>query len=328
MNKNRYVFTNGRLMRKDSTIYYIEPEGVKKYLPIEQLETVHIFGEVDFNSSFFLLMNQHNVFVHMYNFYGYYSGSFVPRKKQISGFLDVQQASHYSDPDQRIFLARRFIEAAIHHMLRNLRRKKELVGETIEWIEKEKKKIYQFNTIEQLMGIEGLIRRTYYQTFNQMIKNEFFHMDGRKKRPPTDPINAMISFGNGLMYPSVLTELYKTTLNPTISFLHQPSTQRYSLSLDLAEIFKPLIIDSLIFHLINRGIMLQDHFDQKEGICYLNETGRQTFIKEYEKKMSTTVKHRDLGRQVSYRKFIRLEGYKLIKHILGDQQYKPLKAWW
>lgn len=328
MNKNRYVFSNGRLKRKDSTIYYIDLENNKKYFPIEQLDSVHIFGEVDFNSSFFLLMNQHNIFVHFYNFYGYYSGSFIPRKKQISGFLDVQQSAHYLDLDRRIFLARRFIEAAVHHMLRNLRRKKDIVGDIIETIEKEKEKIYRYNTVEQLMGIEGQIRRTYYKAFNPLIKNEFFHMTSRTKRPPTDPINAMISFGNGLIYTAVTTELYNTTLNPTISFLHEPSTKRYSLSLDIAEIFKPLIIDSLIFTLINKGVMKPNHFDQKEGICYLNEQGRQIFISEYEKKMSTTVKHRELGRKVSYQKYILLEAHKLVKHLLGDQDYKPLKAWW
>lgn len=130
------------------------------------------------------------------------------------------------------------------------------------------------------------------------------------------------------MYTTVLGEIYKTQLDPTISFLHEPSTKRFSLSLDIAEIFKPLIIDPIIFSLINNRIIQHKDFDIEEGICFLNDDGRKKFITEYEKKMGVTIKHRTLKRKVSYRMFIRLESYKLIKHFIDDKNYKALKAWW
>lgn len=130
------------------------------------------------------------------------------------------------------------------------------------------------------------------------------------------------------MYTTVLGEIYNTQLDPTISYLHEPSTKRFSLTLDISEIFKPLIVDSLIFYLINNRIINDNDFDINEGICFLNESGRKKFISEYEKKLGTTIKHRGLNRKVSYRYFIRLECYKLIKHLIGDEIYKPLKAWW
>ncbi|MPN27154.1 CRISPR-associated endonuclease Cas1 [bioreactor metagenome] len=131
-----------------------------------------------------------------------------------------------------------------------------------------------------------------------------------------------------MMYTTVLGELYETQLDPTISYLHEPSTKRFSLSLDLAEIFKPLIVDSIIFSLINNNMLKGDDFDIQEGICYLSESGRKKFIKEYEKKLGTTIKHRTLNRSVSYRMFIKLECYKMIKYFIEDEVYKPLKAWW
>ena len=177
------------------------------------------------------------------------------------------------------------------------------------------------------MGAEGRARKKYYESYNAFLKNDF-HFNKREKKPPNDPINALISFGNSMMYTTVLGEIYKTQLDPTISYLHEPSTKRFSLSLDLAEIFKPLIVDSVIFNMINKGMIKKSDFDIDEGICYLNENGRKKFIKEYENKLSTTVRHRTLNRNVSYRGLIRLECYKLIKMLLGDEDYKPLKAWW
>ncbi|AUS09239.1 subtype I-B CRISPR-associated endonuclease Cas1 [Laceyella sacchari] len=323
-----YVINSGRFKRQDNTIVFIDYEEKKKTLPIEQINDIHIFAEVDFNSSFFNLMSQHDIFVHMYNYYGYYSGSYVPRNKQVSGYVDVQQAAHYLDDDKRIYLARRFIDGAVHHILRNLRRKKENTALAIQKILEEKRMLARVHQITELMGIEGRIRKIYYSAFNDLCKNPFFRFEKREKRPPTDPMNALISFGNGLLYTDVLRELYKTTINPTISFLHQPTRKRYSLCLDVAEIFKPLIIDQLIFYLINNRMLKDTHFDQVEGVCFLNEDGRKLFLSEYDKKMKTTVKHRKLNRNVSYKSFIRHEGYKLIKHFIGDEEYKPLKAWW
>ncbi|MFD1423439.1 type I-B CRISPR-associated endonuclease Cas1b [Laceyella tengchongensis] len=235
-----YVINSGRFKRQDNTIVFIDYEEKKKTLPIEQINDIHIFAEVDFNSSFFNLMSQHDIFVHMYNYYGYYSGSYVPRNKQVSGYVDVQQAAHYLDDDKRIYLARRFIDGAVHHILRNLRRKKENTALAIQKILEEKRMLARVHQITELMGIEGRIRKIYYSAFNDLCKNPFFRFEKREKRPPTDPMNALISFGNGLLYTDVLRELYKTTINPTISFLHQPTRKRYSLCLDVAEIFKPL----------------------------------------------------------------------------------------
>lgn len=327
--KDLYLFNNGRLQRKDSTIYLVLEDGAKKTIPIEQVENLHIFAEMDFNTSFINLLNQKDVSLHFYNYYGYYSGSYVPRRKKVSGFVDLNQAAHVLDLNKRLYIVQQFVYSAIHHMLRNMRRYKEEVGEMISEIITLKEKVADAQDIQTLMGIEGKVRYTYYRSFNHIIKNPDFNFKKREKRPPTDPINALISYGNSLMYTAVLSEMYKTQLNPTISYLHEPGSRRFSLSLDLAEIFKPLLMDNLIFTLINKKMIRLEHFEYvEENICFLNDTGRKIFITEFENRMRTTIKHRKLNRQTSYRFLIRLECYKLIKHLIGDEDYKALKAWW
>lgn len=327
--KDLYVFNNGRLKRKDHTILFINTDGQKRTLPIEQVENLHLFGEVDLNTSFLNLLQTYGIGVHVYNYYGYYSGSYIPRKKLLSGYVDVQQASFILRKKKRLYIAQQFVCSAAHHILRNLRRHKEVTLEQINLIEEERIKILETNNIPTLMGIEGIIRRIYYQSFNKIIKNGFFFFDKREKRPPNNPINALISFGNSVMYTTVLSEIYKTQLNPTMSFLHEPTTSRYSLALDLAEIFKPLVVDPLIFSLINNRMLKEKHFNYvEESICMLSEEGRKLYLQVYQDRLRSTVKHRVLKRKTSYRHMIRLECYKLIKHFIGEEDYKPLKAWW
>ncbi|KEH93513.1 type I-B CRISPR-associated endonuclease Cas1b [Clostridium massiliodielmoense] len=327
MGKDYYVFNNGRLKRKDNTIYFINDLGEKRPLPIEQVDKLHIFGEVDLNTKLLNYLAKYGLMLNFYNYYGYYSGTYYPRKKKVSGFTVVNQAMHYNFYDKRLYIAKCFIDSAIHHILRNMRRYKLDLHEYIEKIQTERNNVLNAESIQELMGAEGRMRKVYYESFNMILKGDF-EFKKREKRPPSTPINALISFGNSLMYTTVLGEIYKTQLDPTISFLHEPSSKRFSLSLDLAEIFKPLIVDPIIFSLINNRRLTLKDFNIEEGICFLNDEGRKKFVSEYEKKLNTTIRHRNLKRKVSYRMFIRLECYKLIKHFIGDEKYKPLKAWW
>lgn len=326
MAKDYYVLSNGRLKRKENTITFEDFEENRRTIPVEETERIHAFGEVDINSKLLNYLSQYGIMVNFYNYYGFYSGTYYPRKKNVSGLLVIKQAEAFLNFEKRLYLAKTFIDSAVFHILRNLRKHKELTQEIIEAIDKEKENIYKAEKIDELMGAEGRIRKQYYKAFN-LILNEF-EFNKRERRPPTDPINALISFGNSLMYTTVLGEIYETQLDPTISYLHEPTSKRFSLSLDVSEIFKPLLIDSLIFYMVNNRMIKEEDFDISEGMCYLNDAGRKKFIKEYENKLATTIKHRSLNRKISYRYFIKLECYKIIKYLIEDEPYKPLKAWW
>ena len=163
-----------------------------------------------------------------------------------------------------------------------------------------------------------------------MIKNlqYYFEMGSRTKQPPQNEVNALISFGNMMCYTLCLRAIHQTQLNPTISFLHTPGERRYSLALDIAEVFKPVIIDRVIFKVLNKKEIQEKHFDRKLNKCLLNQSGKKIFVKAVEDKLLETIKHRTLNRNVSYRHLIKLECYKLAKHLLEIEEYKPFKMYW
>lgn len=309
----------------------LEPQKItRKPLPVEDIEAIFTFGEIKFNTRFINFCASKGILIHFYNYYGNYTGSFIPKETLVSGKLTVNQVAHYVKKAKRVDIASKLILGASANILKNLNyynvRDCDLKVET-ENINNLRDSLQNAQEIKEIMGIEGNIRQVYYQCWNKIL-NPGFHFDKRSKQPPLNPINALISFGNSLVYNVVLSELHKTQLTPTISFLHEPGTARYSLSLDLAEIFKPLLTDRIIFSVINKGIIQQKHFTKELNFCHLKEDGRKIFLKEFDEKLKTTIKHRTLKRSVSYRQLIRLEAYKLIKHLLGDKEYKPFVIWW
>jgi len=244
--------------------------------------------------------------------------------------LLVKQVEHYLNKEKRLQLAREIVEGCIENIIKNLQYYERTKGELQEEIEKIKlflEELEKQDEIPQILAIEGNVWDVYYQSFNKIFP-EKFHFDKRTKRPPENMINCLISFGNSLVYSTVLTEIYNTQLNPTISYLHEPFERRFSLALDLSEIFKPLLADRVIFKLINKQIIDEKHFVKELNYTLLNDEGRRLFLQHYDEKLKTTIKHRDLGRSVSFQRLIRLECYKLIKHLLGVKKYNPFVIWW
>jgi CRISPR-associated protein Cas1 len=139
----------------------------------------------------------------------------------------------------------------------------------------------------------------------------------------------MISFGNALCYTICLDAIYNSQLNPTISYLHEPGFRRFSLALDISEIFKPLLVDRLIFRMCNKREIRKEHFDYIDQACFLSPRGRKLFVKAWEERLQQSIQHRKLNRKVSYRHLLRLDCYKLAKHLIGmETHFSPFKAWW
>ena len=177
--------------------------------------------------------------------------------------------------------------------------------------------------IKKLLSVEGELWRQFYKALNIIIITSFVS-DKRVKRPPDNPLNAMISFGNMWLYTKTITQLYHTHLDQCISFLHEPSEGRFSLSLDISEVFKIIIVYPVIVNMINKKmISVASHFYKDLNYCHLNEDGRKKFVIELEKKIATTFEHSKLGRSVSYETALKLEGYKLSKHLLEKTPFFP-----
>ncbi|WP_410879500.1 type I-B CRISPR-associated endonuclease Cas1b [Myroides sp. DW712] len=335
MKKTYYLFNPGRLSRKDNTLKFVPTdadgkEGTPKYIPIEGVADLFCFGSLDANSALYFFLGKVGIAVHFFDYYEHYSGSFMPKEYLLAGKMQIEQTKNYIDTSRRLILAKKFVSGASFNIVKNLRyyinREKDL-QEIQDTIEQYTLSIDTSVAIDELMGIEGNIRQMYYTAFDTIITSDFT-MENRSKRPPKNEINALISFGNMLCYNLCLSQLYHTQLNPTISFLHEPGFRRYSLALDLAEIFKPLLVDRLIFRLLNKKELQAKDFDHQLNSCTLKESGRKVFVKAWEEKINETFKHPILKRNVSYKHLIKLECYKLSKHILGIEEYKPFKARW
>ncbi len=332
MGRSYYIFKSGTLSREQNTIYFENAEG-RRPIPVEDIDALFLFGEVTLNSKFLDFLDKHGICAHFFDYYEQYSGSFVPRQPKQSGFLVVQQVQHYLDAKKRLAIATEFVAAATDNIVRNLKYYKNRVADgpaveqIIAEIETHQQAIPTARDCLELMAIEGRIRDRYYQSFH-IIVNLDEPFQKRERRPPTNPINALISFGNSLLYATTLSEIYRTQLTPTVSFLHEPGARRYSLSLDLSEIFKPILVDRTIFKLMNERMLSIDEFDRALNYCYLRESGRKTFVQEYERRLQQTIEHRKLKKHVSYRHLIRLECYKLVKHLMGDEPYEGFRMWW
>ena len=177
------------------------------------------------------------------------------------------------------------------------------------------------------MGVEASARRAYYRTFDAVLP-ESFNFEKREYNPPPNPVNCLISFGNSLVYANCVSAIRATALDPAVSYLHEPGERRYSLSLDIADLFKPVLTDRLLFRLVNRGQIGRDDFREEVGSCLLTESGRKTFVKEFEETLERTVNHPELSRKVSYQYLLRLEAYKLKKHLLTGESYDAFRRWW
>lgn len=324
--KDYYIFKSGRISRKDNSIF-LETNEANIPIPVNDIESIYFFGEIDLNTKVINFFAQKGIILHFFNYYGWYCGSFYPKEQLLSGEVLVRQAEHYLNSEKRLFLAKQFVKSAMHGFINNLKRYKSICEEFILDIEKYEKSIDEQNDIAALMGIEGNARDKYYESFS-LITQQKFEFAKRIKHPPDNAMNALISFVNSLVYTAIIKEIYKTQLNPTISYLHEPSDRRFSLALDISEIFKPIYGDRIIFDLINNGQITEDHFDKDLNFCYLKETGSKIVVKAFDEKLETTIHHRKLKRNVSYKKIIRLELYKLIKHLLDEEEYKPFLIWW
>lgn len=358
MPRDHYLFSNGRLRRRQNTLWFEKatdartpddhpddtgaPSGTligeKAVLPVEAVDALHLFGEVDLNSKLAVFLAQNGVPAHVYDYYGNYAATLYPREHLLSGRLTVAQAEHYLRPRKRIALARAFVEASLFNVRRTLLYHEKRaddpgpIRDARRTVEREAERVPHEPRVPELMAAEGRARDAYYRAWPAVLgprTAEAFPYDGRSRRPPQNALNAAISFGNALCYALCVKALYRTALDPTLSFLHEPGDRRYSLALDLAEVFKPLLVDRALFRLLKTGRLRPAHFEPRLGGVYLTDAGRRQFVEAWDERLRRTVRHRGLGRHVSYERLVRLDAYRLVRHLTDPAEpYVGFHAWW
>ncbi|NWF94536.1 MAG: type I-B CRISPR-associated endonuclease Cas1 [Candidatus Thorarchaeota archaeon] len=326
MKRNLYLSSNGRLHRKESTIYYYTKDGTR-VIPIDQVKSITAIGRVSVTSGVISFLSQKGIPLHFFGYYGNYEGSFYPRRRLVSGFAIVAQAAAHLDVHRRMRIARAIVQSCIKNMVfvctRYAHKQSEL-SDVVLQLEAAHDQVPSAVDVAELMSIEGRAWIAYYSGFNLMLTN--FRMGGRVKRPPNNPVNALISFGNSLLYSTILTQIFHTQLDPSISFLHEPMERRFSLALDIAEVFKPSLVHLLILKALNLRQLTLDDFDHETGCCLLNESGRRTFLSLLDANLRETVRHPHLKKSVSNEYLLRLDCYKLQRHITENSDYSPFLA--
>lgn len=325
MGSTRYITSMGELNRKDNSLCF-RKNGKNVYIPVENTKEIYCMNEVSVNSKLLDFLSANNIIIHFFNYYEGYSGSFYPRNNYNSGKLLIKQVEAFTN--KRLSVAKPIVKGIGDNILEILyhyyKHDKKEVKDTIDWIRDEfAARIKESKEIKQLMGIEGELWQRFYSDLTHILPEDFI-MNKRVKRPPDNPINALISFGNTMLYTKTISSIYRTHLDQRISFLHEPSEGRFSLSLDISEVFKPVIVFKTIFELVNnRKLKVANHFDKKLNYCLLNEKGREVFITAFEKRLESVFVHPRLKRKVSYRTAIKLDCYKLIKFIMEDKEFAP-----
>ncbi|MCG8539024.1 MAG: type I-B CRISPR-associated endonuclease Cas1b [Clostridia bacterium] len=321
----RYIMSMGELKRKDNSLCF-RKDSKNHYLPVEGIKEIYCLNEVSLNTKLLDFIASKGIIVHFFNYHGSYSGTFFPREKYISGKITVKQAEKYLK--DRIYVAKAIVQGLIDNIVEVLygyyRNGNKKIKENIDYIRYSIPQILnRASDIKEILSVEGSLWSYFYSSLREIL-NEEFEFNKRVKRPPDNPINAMISFGNTILYTKVITQIYHTHLNQSISFLHEPSHGRFSLALDLAEVFKPLIVYKTILNLVNKRMIKADkHFDRNFNHCILKEEGKKLFISQLNLKLEETFKHEKLKRKVSFNTAIKLDAYKLIKYILEDKEFKP-----
>ncbi|HAG79775.1 MAG TPA: CRISPR-associated endonuclease Cas1, partial [Cyanobacteria bacterium UBA12227] len=183
------------------------------------------------------------------------------------------------------------------------------------------------NTINSLRGLEGAGSAAYFGAFNQLIRTEGFSFETRNRRPPTDPVNSLLSFGYSLLRHDIQSAVNIVGFDPYLGYLHCQHYGRPGLALDLMEEFRPLIVDSIVLQAINvRTITLADFtIEPLSNAVFLSKEARREFLKLYAQKKQSEFKHPVLGRKCSYQEAFEIQARLLGKYLMGEiEKYPPL----
>ena len=233
MGSTRYIASMGELTRKDNSICF-RKDNKNVYIPVENTKEIYCFSEISLNTKLIDFISRNHIIMHFFNYYEGYSGTLYPKERYYSGRLLIRQVDTYNH--RRLEIAEAIVlgigENIYEVLYHYYKHGKKDVKKTIDWIRIQlRDNLDNSSNIKQILQVEGELWQRFYSEFENILPEDFI-MNKRAKRPPDNPINALISFGNSLLYTKTISVIYRTHLDQRISFLHEPSEGRFSLSLD------------------------------------------------------------------------------------------------
>lgn len=236
--------------------------------------------------------------------------------------LRAEQFAAARDESRRLSIARPLVAAKIHNARVLLRRNGQAEDRDLEILRSFSEAALRADTLEELLGVEGSAARLYWSRFSTMLKGEEprrqFDMGGRNRRPPRDPINALLSLAYALLTKDWVAALIGVGMDPLMGFYHRTRYGKPALALDMMEPFRPVIADSVVCGAINNGEVQESDFFSREGGVFLKPPARARFVEAYERRMATQITHPTFGYKCTYRRIFELEARLLGRHLLGE----------
>jgi CRISPR-associated endonuclease Cas1 subtype I-B len=322
------LISDGILQQKNASLYF-DTDTTDTHIPIESTDIINIYSDVIVDSGALDKMMKHNITVNVFDKYGEYIGAFIPNAPLKASCVTHEQLMVYYNDTQRLQLAKEFVLASIHNeniIIRyyNKQNHNKIYEQMLNHLQYIKSTIKNTDSLDKLLMLEAQARNAYYSCFDLFIKREEFQFETRTRRPPKNMVNALLSFGDTVLYNHIATEVQKTPLDVRIGFLHATSTRLKSLNLDIAEIFKPLIVDRTVFSLINKGEITSQHFLITEtGTVYLSAEGKRIFLRAFRNKLDVSLMIK--SENMTYRKIIVEEIRRLVRRFRHDEKYKAYR---
>ncbi len=306
---NIYLYEDGELIYDDGLIFKTMDKSIS--IPYQSVNNIFLFKNVLFDTNLIRKLNELDIRLFTFNKNNYY----LLTDNLSQGDITVAMTKAYISK-KRISIAKSILKSVWHNMITLLHSYH--IDTTNTLFSKLKSEIKNKNDINILLLCEAKIRKLYYSYFNEIIKNPDFEFKSRIMNPPTDPINSLISFINSLIYKDTLINILCSNLNASIAFLHSATDRKSSLEYDISEIYKPLIVDRVIFTLINNKIINSDDFIYNTNMCIIKPNSKKKIIEVYERKINSTVtKH---NKRIKYKDLILSDCIKLRRYLLNEQR--------
>ncbi len=280
---------------------------------------VNVFGNIQITTQALRALVERGIPVSLFSYGGWFSGRVLGHD---SKNVQLRMAQHAAAQDDSLCvrIARTIITSKILNCRTLLRRNVPAIDPAVLFELKQlARKASECVSLESLLGIEGTAARVYFGSFTKMLKGVGdFDLEGRNRRPPKDPLNAMLSFAYALLTKDFTHALTTAGLDPLLGFYHQPRFGRPALALDLMEEFRPLIADSTVIGAINNDVVRDTDFVIARGGCALSDAARRRFILAYERRMDQQVTHPLFGYRISYRRVLEVQARLLGRLLLGE----------
>ncbi len=290
----------------------------KQAIPAQTVEQVVLMGNPQVTGDAFVYALELGMPIHYLSSFGKYLGSALPGHSR-NGALRLAQYALYHDTARRLDLVKAIVTAKIHNQRTVLYRH----GHIDNPLKLRKKLVQDQTTLDQVRGIEGLAARDYFAGWAAMLDKPW-RFSGRNRRPPTDPVNSLLSFAYALLRSQVTASVHLAGLDPYIGYLHEVHHGQPSLVLDLMEEFRPLVADNLVLSMINNRQIKPTDFNHSLGAYTLTDATRKIFLQAFDRKMNDEFKHPVFEYRCTYRRAIELQARLLSRHLQEGIPYKPL----